>query len=209
MVYNDNNKTCGRAVLRTLPTRHERMGSVDPQSTRVCDSLQSARFIRLTHGMFAVVDAADYASLSAFNWYYFTSANRQTGYAVRATKNVNTKTGHTNIRMHRQILVVPPGIEIDHINGDGLDNRRCNLRVATTIENARNRPLRRDNQSGYKGVYWSKEHRVWRASIRVNKRLVYLGSFETKVLAAHAYDRAALEHFGAFARINFPGEVQS
>src|SRR5262249_32638796 len=114
------------------------------------------------------------------------------------------------IQMHRMILDAPPGTLVDHWNGDGLDNRRCNLRFATYPQQQRNHPRHhRPGQrppSRFKAVRrpaHSKEN-PWRARIRVNGQQSHLGVFATEEEAARAYDRAARHHFGEFARLNFP-----
>ena len=94
---------------------------------------------------------------------------------------------------------------IDHRNGNGLDNRKTNLRLATNAENQRNKGARADNRSGYKGV--SPARGVWRAQIKVDQRSFTLGYFECPVAAAKAYDVAAAEKHGQFAWLNFPQAV--
>lgn len=107
--------------------------------------------------------------------------------------------------MHHQLLNLDVGRVGDHRNGDGLDNRRLNLRAATRAQNARNR---RDHASSsrFKGVGWSEAARKWKAQIGVDNRRIYIGVYSTEETAARAYDAAAREHFGEFARLNFPHE---
>lgn len=93
-----------------------------------------------------------------------------------------------------------PPHEIDHINLDPSDNRLSNLRLATRAQNERNKRSRRDNASGAKGVQWHAEGRKWMARIRTNGKTKYLGLFEDKAEAAAAYERAAVEHYGEYAR---------
>ena len=95
----------------------------------------------------------------------------------------------------------PEGLEVDHINGYKLDNRKCNLRPCEPRQNKCNTPLRRDNTTGYKGVYASRGK--YRAQLRNGNKHHYLGSFGSPVEAARAYDKAAREHFGEFAQVNF------
>lgn len=106
--------------------------------------------------------------------------------------------------MHRLILGTSVGMEVDHVNGDGRDNRRVNLRLATHSQNMANQRKRRDGiSSRYKGVWYERRRkRPWRAKIKVRGRQVNLGYFETEEEAAYAYNLAALEHFGGFARLN-------
>ena len=90
----------------------------------------------------------------------------------------------------------------DHANGDKSDNRLCNLREATTMENGRNRKIGRNNTSGYKGVVFIKSHRKWRAAIKIDGIYKYIGEYENAKDAHAAYCSAAMFHFGSFARIN-------
>jgi len=103
--------------------------------------------------------------------------------------------------MHRLIMGNPQGMEVDHINGNGLDNRRCNLRVVTTSQNQANQHARR-GRSSFKGVF--KQRSRWRARIHVQQKGINLGSFLTEEEAARAYDAAALHYFGEHACLNFP-----
>lgn len=106
--------------------------------------------------------------------------------------------------LHRTIMRAPKGSQVDHINGDRRDNRRCNLRVCTQAQNLWNNGKKAHNKSGFKGVYFCGQTQRWRAEIRVNKRCIKLGRFDTPELAAAAYDSAARLHHGQFARLNFP-----
>lgn len=94
----------------------------------------------------------------------------------------------------------PDHMHLDHVNGNSLDNRRENLRIASTNENARNCRMSSANRHGIKGIYWAKRDRVWRASIRLNYKTIHLGSFLTKGLAAVAYAKASIRYHGEFAR---------
>jgi len=105
--------------------------------------------------------------------------------------------------MHRQIIHVPEGYVIDHINGNGLDNRKANLRPATVAQNAWN-SKKRNPRSGYKGVCFDKDKGLWRAAIVCNRKRIHLGYFKDKTTAAKAYDKAAKKYHGQFASLNFP-----
>jgi hypothetical protein len=111
--------------------------------------------------------------------------------------------------MHRQILGAPPGQQVDHINGDTLDNRRVNLRLATHGQNQHNRGKYRNNKSGYKGVSWDKAAGKWRAQIKFNNKKYNLGRYHDPIEAALAYDAAAIRLHGAFARLNFPATTNN
>jgi hypothetical protein len=112
--------------------------------------------------------------------------------------------------MHREILNVPDGILVDHINRNGLDNRKANLRRATHSQNAWNTPTpRKTKTSRYKGVYFHKRTGIWQAAITVNARQKYLGQFENELDAANAYDQAARKYHAEFAVLNLPADKGS
>lgn len=156
--------------------------------------------IPLTQGKVAFVDDSDYEILSRWSW----SAHREiyTYYAVRNIQMPNSK--KQTIRMHRVILSAPDGVEIDHVNRNGLDNRRSNLRLCNHTENLMNQRLRSDNETRLKGVGIEKRNinKRFRARIMINRKRVYIGSYQIAEDAARAYDRAALEYYGEFAMTN-------
>lgn len=160
------------------------------------------RRIPLTRGQFAIVDDADFDCLNQWSW----QAAEYLPGSFRAKRGIwkNGRVG--TIFMHRQILGFPQGKQIDHRNGDALDNQRSNLRVCDVSKNASNRRLiATNNRSGFKGV--SRRDGCWRAQIQCNHRNYFLGSFASAVEAAKAHDRAAVEAFGEFARVNFPEAI--
>jgi hypothetical protein len=106
--------------------------------------------------------------------------------------------------MHRQILDAPEGVWVDHIDGDGLNNRKSNLRLCSAIENARNRRPRPNCRSRYKGISWHKRQKKWAVRIGKRGKGIHLGSFDDQIEAAVAYDRKAEKLFGEFAYLNFP-----
>jgi hypothetical protein len=107
--------------------------------------------------------------------------------------------------MHRFLTGALPGQVVDHINGDGLDNRRCNLRVCTHKQNVRNaRPYKGKKTSKFRGVYFSAPTQKFKAQIMCSGVKINLGSFESEKSAAEAYDEAASKLFGEYARLNFP-----
>lgn len=157
--------------------------------------------IPLTQGKFAIVDDDDYEWLMHYTWSFNVVRNRRTvGYARTTVKRADR---HKTVMMHRLILEAPPGKQVDHINGNGLDNRRANLRLATASQQQQNRALGKNNTSGYKGVGWWPRQRRWHASIQYHGEIIHLGYFKSKEAAARAYDRAARKYFGEFAYTNF------
>ena len=159
------------------------------------------RRIPLTQGKYAIVDPEDYERLSKYKWHAHKAPH--TFYAVRSLTN-GKKQPRKNAQMHNLIIEVPPGMFIDHINHNGLDNRKANLRPATRTQNIWHRKkFKRPSRSRYKGVDWSKTQKKWRARIRVNGKRIYLGSFKNELQAAKAYDAAAKKYHGEFAVLNF------
>ena len=164
-----------------------------------------------THGTFKVLyDAEDEDKINKHNW----SVNKDDHrfYVVTSMPHPDggiTRTGRrrqATLKMHRLVADTPKGMVTDHINGDGLDNRKQNLRICTNAENSRNRGKSKTSTSGYKGVYWNKRDKLWYVHIGHNKKLLYLGCFKDKKEAAKAYDRKAIELHGEFAKFNFPIE---
>lgn len=154
--------------------------------------------IPLTNGGVALIDDADYHLVSGKRWHWRTNKGGLTRYASHSHK------GRT-VFMHRVILgLTDPHTFTDHVNHNGLDNRRCNLRPATPAQSQYNMPLSKANSSGYKGVTFYKDRGVWRAAIKVNRRSFHLGHFPCPLAAALAYDIAARTYFGHFACLNFP-----
>jgi hypothetical protein len=153
----------------------------------------------LTQGKYALIDEADFDLVSQHKWQ--AKPHRRTVYAAAGLYENGR---HRVIRMHRLILQAGDGQSVDHINGDGLDNRRANLRFATPSQNQHNRRGSAKASSSYKGVFWHKGSRKWLAQITVNWKAIYLGLYADEMEAALAYDCAARELHGEFARLNFP-----
>ncbi|UCD53087.1 MAG: HNH endonuclease [Phycisphaerales bacterium] len=158
------------------------------------------RYIPLTRGKYAIVDATDYEWLSRYKW--FANGNEENGfYAARWLP------GYKLLLMHRAIMDPPDGMIVDHIDGQRHNNRRANLRVCTWKENVRNGKPSRSSTSRFKGVHRDRKRGKWVATIACNAKTTYLGSFDDEIEAAKAYDRKARELFGEFAYLNFPDEV--
>jgi len=155
-------------------------------------------YIPLTHGAFAIVDAGDYAFLMEWDWYLKRSRRGK----LYAARSVNNKLRKGIITMHGVLLPTPDGMEPDHINGDGLDNRRGNLRAATHQQNMWNRGSQIGSSSKYKGVSLFRPRGYYKATIMKDGLIRHLGYFWDEEEAAITYNRAAKELFGEFARLN-------
>ncbi len=157
--------------------------------------------ISLTQGYVAIVDNEDYEELMRHKWYAHRDSRTGTWYAQRNVPQGNGK--QTTSPMHRVILGAGPGEEVDHRNGDGLDNRRSNVRLCTKAQNTANRRKRRDAcSSRFKGVARHKATGKWRARIMCGGKPKYLGLFADEIEAARVYNAAALKHFREFALLN-------
>lgn len=147
---------------------------------------------------FAIIDSADYEKTNKYKWTVCVTKYTQYAYAT-----INNK----KIPMHRFILNCDN--IVDHINGNGLDNRKHNLRLCTVMENNRNKQLY-NSATKYKGVHYQEVKRndktyfYIKSRIIVDKKQIYLGQFKNIIDAAIAYDKAAIKYFGEFARLNFP-----
>jgi hypothetical protein len=161
--------------------------------------MSEVREIPLSRGLVALVDEVDYERVLAVGKWY---AN-PSGVTYYARKNFWRAGRCFSIRMH---TLITGWSYVDHRNGNGLDNRRSNLRQASDRQNAQNRGRRSDNTSGFKGVSWDDQQQAWSASICVDSVQQRLGRFSSREEAALAYDAAAAQHFGEFARLNFPKE---
>ena len=162
--------------------------------------------IPLRHGLVAIVDDAD-SIFANEHWAPTKKKTDNTWYAARSKRRAPLRP--MRILLHRAILgITDPKIEVDHINGNGLDCRRENMRQATRSQNSYNCRKHAGGTSRYKGVSWNKTNKKWFVQIAISvggqRSFRYLGRFEDEVEGALAYDRAAQEMFGEFARLNFP-----
>lgn len=154
--------------------------------------------ITLTQGFVALVNNADFKYLNQWKWH--ADRNHHSVYALR---NIRVGPGkRKRVGMHTQLMGTPPGKEVDHRNGNGLDNRRRNLRVCAHAHNSQNVRKPIDNSSGFKGVSWNRRSESWRAYIKTRRRQLHLGYFSNPRTAAKAYNEAAVRLFGKFARLN-------
>lgn len=161
--------------------------------------------IPLTRGQVAIVDDEDFFRLSQFSWY--ARKSRLTYYANRTIK-VNGR--NRTIQMHREVLgLTDSKIYSDHIDGNGLNNQKSNLRPATCAQNLSNRGRPSRGNLPYKGIGFDNRYGNWYGVICCNYKKKRLGTYATPEEAARAYDKAARELFGEFARLNFPDEVRA
>lgn len=145
-------------------------------------------------GKFAIVDDEDFEIVSKYRWHLGTD-----NYVINRNHfNKKKKT----IRMHRLVINAKDGQQLDHINGDRLDNRKCNLRFSTQHENSLNsrHPL---GKSGLIGVWWCKKDNIWTANIQLDGKCIYIGAYKVKEEAAYVRDQFAIQLHGEFARTNY------
>lgn len=157
--------------------------------------------IKLTRGLVALVDDEDFDWLNQFRWHVCISPKCRSIYA-----GAHVGPQRKNRLMHRELLNLhDPQIHVDHRDGNGLNNQRSNLRIATRSQNQANRTSpRSDKTSRYKGVAWDKQQQMWRVQLKYCGRKHHLGRFYDETEAAKAYDNGARRIFGEFARPNFP-----
>lgn len=152
----------------------------------------------LTQGKVAVVDDADYESVSQFQWHAIKKVNC---WYAGGPRNVDK---HRRICLHHFIMCPPDGCRIDHIDGNGLNNQRHNLRVCTHQQNLfAFRHKRKGTSSKYRGVAWNRQISRWVAYIQPDGKKHHLGYFDSEEDAARVYDAAARKFFGDFVSLNF------
>lgn len=176
-------------ICRNFRLRPFRVDTPEPPNDKI-------RYIPLTRGLHAIVDAEDYEWLSKYKWSVQPAACGETWYAKR------TYRGHL-VLMHRLIMKPPKGMFVDHINGNGLDNRRCNLRICTPMQNSCNRSKMRGAAYKYVGVTPCGK-RTYQVTVMHKGKTYREGPFTDEVEAAKARDRLALKHHGPYAHLNFP-----
>jgi hypothetical protein len=144
-----------------------------------------------------LIDDEDYDKIKDYKWYIV--KDHRNYYVMKTQKN------HCNlstIRMHTIFMNPPKGLQVDHINGNGLDNRKCNLRIVTPQQNQMNKCKQINSSSIYKGVHWETKRQKWRTQIYFKYHRYYLGYYKSEIEAAVAYNEKAKELFGEYARLN-------
>lgn len=152
------------------------------------------KVIELTKGYAAIVDDEDFERVAQWRWCALVGK-----YTVYAMRNSGKK---GFIYMHRFLMNAPSGAEVDHKNGNGIDNRRTNLRLGTKAQNQHNSKCKKHNKLGVKGVTFIKSTGKFHAKIRANKKTVFSAYFKTVEAAKAARDVAVQQHHGEFARLN-------
>lgn len=169
-----------------------------PRTILLPPPVDGARWVSLGGDRFALVDAVDYDWLvQKGSWYFAKPSYAARGISIKFDGRWISR----HIYMHHEVLGLGPDARVDHKDGNGLNNRRSNLRPALQQQNMMNRPALSNNRSGYKGV--TAQRGKWRAAIALDGKQAFLGYFPTPEAAAHAYDQAAVVMFGEFARFNF------
>jgi len=152
-------------------------------------------FVPLTKGYTAIIDADDAWLVCGWNW--CANVFKNTVYAARGEVTTGKK---KTIALHRVITSAPDALHVDHRNGDGLDNRKSNLRLVTRSQNMSNRRVNQNNTSGFKGVSWNKRKSKWQSQIQQNRSRKRLGYFHTPEEAHAAYCEASARLHGEFGR---------
>lgn len=162
--------------------------------------LLAVSVIKLTKGKYAIVDKTTHGVLNGKKWY--AQLARNTIYANRR-ENKQKDPKQSMVSMHRVVAKAKKGEFVDHINGNGIDNRKANLRICTMSENIANSRKFLTGSSKYKGVCLHTYNKNWIALIKINRKSIHIGCFDDEIDAARAYDQKASELYGEFACLNF------
>lgn len=150
-------------------------------------------YIPLTQGQMTIIDEEDFQLAKQYKWHAHKQHN-----IYYAVTTIGQKPNRKAVRLHRLLSNCPERMVVDHIDGNGLNNCRDNLRICTNSENVKNRKIQINNTSGYKGVTWHKREQKWRAQIQMNNKQIQLGSFDNPEDAYAAYCEAAEKYHGEF-----------
>jgi hypothetical protein len=171
----------------------EAVRATTPLFTPLTISRIDAAVIHLPNGQLSLISSSDWDNVSKYRWH------NSDGY-VKTNRSAPQR---GLLQLHRLIMDPPAGMDVDHINGNGLDNRRCNLRIATRSQNRMNERIRPAKAtSRFKGVSWNTKSRCWVVNLKLNGEQKHLGSFPCEIAAANAYDDEAIRLFGDFAATN-------
>lgn len=156
------------------------------------------KYINLTQGKKAIIDNRDYEMLNKKKWHVYKSSSGR--YYASRNNSRKHKDGHYLLKMHREIMGLQKydKRQVDHINGNSLDNRRSNLRIVTPQQNSWNRKAQKNSNSGVRGVYKHTQINKWVAQIKVGSKRIHIGSFDTIEDAKLAYDKKAELYYGEY-----------
>lgn len=144
-----------------------------------------------------LIDDEDYDKIKGYIWHIY---KRPYTFYCGTFYKIDGK--QKTIDLHRFLTNCPKGFDVDHINRDGLDNRRSNLRICTRSQNIQNQKIHKDNRYGARGLYWDKSRKKWQVRICINYKTIHIGRFENKEDAINAYNEAAKKYHGEFARVS-------
>lgn len=191
------------AIYRSAPAVliTPRSADAQPKELNAMASIAIPLHSQKCPGLFATIDESDFDLVSAYKWHPMVPKNPDySTYAFSQTKR-------STIYLHRLITAAKTGDYVDHIDHDGLNNLRSNLRVCTQSQNMQNRNSHGGNTTGFMGVYFHKKTNKYQAQLQKNGRKISAGLYPTPEEAARARDQAALKHFGVYAYLNFPEEA--
>lgn len=158
-------------------------------SYKVVDNIVYVKFNNVDEEF--ICDLEDWEKLKEINWW-----GKISKWGTYACATINGQ----KYRFHRLIMNCPDDMQVDHINGNTLDNRKCNLRVVTNRQNSINSAIPKSNKSGYKGIYFDKSRNKWVANIKINYKTIFLGRFENIEDAIKVRQKAEIEYFGEYRR---------